>query len=96
MNDETIFGPGHDREPGVKLVPGALPPQIIEWQTESCGVHSRSRGWLPGVIVRIATADGAGLVGSIECDESLDEIIAGLIIARDRARLDIKASGLTS
>ena len=94
MSDDTIFGPGHDREPGITPVPGQLPPQVIEWMTESAAMHSRSRGWLPCVVVRIATMDGSGLVGSIECGPELDEIIEGMIIARDRARLDVEAAGL--
>lgn len=94
MNDETVFGPGHDREPGITPVPGSTPPFVIEWMSESAAVHSRSKGWLPAVVVRIATMDGSGLVGTLVVDEKLDEIIEGLTIARDRARLDVKAAGL--
>ena len=94
MSDDTIFGPGYDREPGITPVPGQLPPPLIEWMSESAAMHSRSRGWLPCVVIRVATMDGSGLVGSIECGDELDEIIGGLIMARDRARLDVKAAGL--
>jgi hypothetical protein len=90
MTDESMFGPGHDRDPGIQWGVGAMPPPFIEFMVESSAMHSRSRGWLPSVIIRTATMDGSGLVGVIECGAELDEIIESLIVARDRAKLDVE------
>lgn len=90
MSDDSVFGPGHDREPGITPVPGQMPPQFIEFMVESAAMHSRSRGWLPAVIIRTATMDGSGLVGSIEVGPELDEIIESLMIAKERAKLDVE------
>jgi len=90
MTDDPIFGPDHDREPGITPVPGQLPPQIVECMVESAALHSRSRGWLPAVVIRIATADGAGLAGSIEAGPEILEIARHIVEAHERAQLDVR------
>lgn len=90
MTDDSIFGAGHDREPGIELLAGGkMPPPLIEWMSESSAMHSRSRGWLPAIIVKLATADGAAMTGIIEVGPELDDIIEGLVVAKNRAVLDV-------
>lgn len=84
-----MFGPDRDGEPGITPVPGSMPPQITDWMTESAAIHSKSRGWLPAVVVRIATEDGAGLVGSIKVGPELLEIIEGMATAIVRGAEDV-------
>jgi hypothetical protein len=91
MSDDSIFGPDHDRAPGIEVLAGGqMPPPLIEWMTESSAMHTRSRGWLPAVIVKMATLDGAAMIGIIECGPELDDIIQGLVVAKDRAVLDVQ------
>lgn len=85
------FGPGHDREPGITPVPGQLPPQFTEFMVESAAMHSVSRGWVPAVVVRCATDDGAGIVGTLEVNDAFWEWVDSLITAGERAPLDVES-----
>lgn len=72
-------------------MPGQLPPQFTAFMVESAAMHSRSRGWLPAVTIRIATIDGAGIVGCMEAGPELLEIANNIITAHARAHLDVQA-----
>lgn len=90
MSDDSVFGPSRDSKPGIEMIPGSkMPPPIIEWMTESSAMHSRSRGWLPAVIIKMATLDGVAMIGIIECDDQLADIINGLVTAYARATADV-------
>lgn len=90
MTDECVFGPSEKRPDGVYPQPAAvLPPQITDWMVESCAIHSASRGWLPGVVIRIATDDGAGMVCSVVVGDALTEIVQNLRVAAQAARRDV-------
>lgn len=89
MNDDPMFGPSRRDPDGLTAVPGKIPAQVTEWMVESCAMHTRSTGWVPAVIVRFATDDGAGLVGTIPVGESLDEIIQTFREAAQAARRDV-------
>lgn len=89
---ERIFGPDRDEEPGLTFQPEhEVPPQFIEITSESAAVHSESRGWIPVVVIRLATDDGAGLIGMIEVGEDLTTIIKGIHTAGQRALDDLAA-----
>jgi len=92
MTRDNIFGDNRNEPPGVRLVPGQPPPHVTDWMTESAVMHSKSRGWLPCVVLRVATEDGAGLVATIEVSPQLVEIIDGMRIAMERATEDLKAA----
>jgi hypothetical protein len=90
-DEDRIFGPDRDEAPGVTPQPGRLPAQFVEFMVESAAMHSKSRGWLPAVVVRSATDDGAGLVGSMEVDDRYWEWVESLITAGERAVEDVAA-----
>lgn len=90
MSDERIFGPDRNDPPGITPVPHrATPPQLVEWSTESCAIHSKSQGWLPAVSIALATEDGAGITAMIPVGPDLDHIINGLREASRAARRDV-------
>ena len=89
MSGENVFGPDRDMPPGVYPVPGKLPPQATDFMIESAVMHSKSRGWLPAVVIRIATDDWAGLVCSMETGPHVEKIIADLRLAARRSRADL-------
>jgi hypothetical protein len=92
MPRDNVFGDDRDEPPGVHLVPGQLPPQVTDWMTESAVMHSKSEGWMPCIVLRIATDDGAGLVATIPFGPELFDIVDGMINAVERAPEDLKAA----
>lgn len=79
-------------EPGITpRIAARRPPQLVAHTIASSAVHSRSRGWLPGVIVTLSTEDGAGLV-FLSDEEAILELVEVLLDAVDRARLDVEAA----
>lgn len=92
VRSERVFDGDRDDEPGLTPRPGKLPPQLVEVQVESAAMRSRSRGWLPAVVFRIATDDGAGLVGTIEVGDRLVEIHESIAVAMERAVEDVRAA----
>lgn len=93
---DSIFGPDRDDGvPGLTPVPEAVvPPQFVEISSESAAAYSETRGWIPIVVIRLATDDGAGLVGMIEVGEELTDVIKGIHIAGERAIQDLEAANL--
>lgn len=85
----NVFGPNQRGPAGITPVPGQMPPQTTDWMVESGAMHSKSRGWLPAVVIRIATEDGAGIVCCTEVGPNLDEIIANMREASRVARRDV-------
>jgi hypothetical protein len=85
-----IFGPDRDDAPGITPQVGKLPPQFTDMMVESAAIHSRSQGWLPCVVIRLATEDGAGLVGTVVVGRELAEFSHSLSMAAARAVEDVK------
>ncbi len=81
-----------DIEPGLRIVPGHwLPPFIEEHHIESCAVHSRSKGWIPAVTLRLVGSDGSGFVGTLTADDAV-ELVEIILAAAERADIDITAA----
>lgn len=90
MMTDNVFGPDRDGPPGITPVPGhAMPAQFTDFMVESMAIHSRSRGWLPGIVIRIATDDGAGIVGCMETTK-VDELVDSFLMAAERAIVDVR------
>lgn len=90
MSDEreNVFGPDRDGEPGIHPAPGVNPPQMTDIVFESSAMHSRSKCWLPFVVMRVMAEDGIGIAVSIPVDV-IAELITNLRDTGRRARQDI-------
>ena len=64
---------------------------LTDFMVESAAMHSKSCGWLPAVVFRVATEDGAGLVFTMEVGPQLMEILNNISTAGTRAYEDVLA-----
>lgn len=80
-----------DESPGLRLRPGNMPPQITHAVAESAAMHSRSEGWMPGVILRFVTEDGGEFAGVIPVGTELWDIVISMMYAAERAHQDMEA-----
>lgn len=78
--------------PGLRIVRGhAMPPFFTDHHIESMAVHSRSKGWIPGINIEMNTVDGAGIVGVFTADDAL-EFVEVILTAVERAEQDYTAA----
>lgn len=80
-----------DEPPGLRLVPGGKPPQIVSHTIESGVMHSRSLGWMPAVIIEMTNDDGHTTAGAMLADDALD-LVEKLLTAVERSEQDYTAA----
>ena len=86
----NIFGEDRDDAPGITMVPGKMPPQITDAMSESSAIHSKSRGWIPAIILSFAAEDGTTFKGVIEVNDALADIVENIGICCLRAGEDVR------
>ena len=80
-------------QPGLTPVPAReAPPQITDVKVASGAMRSRSKGWLPCVVLTVITEDGAGITGCFPADEQLVGIATHIVEAGVRATEDVAAA----
>lgn len=95
MTRDNAFGPDFDKEPGLTPVPShAAPPQLTDFQVESCAIHSESQGWLPGITLKFLADDGVGMTFMMFVGPEVIQIAEDMTVCAARAVGDWRAAGL--